>query len=158
MKKRRWLLNEETKRMRKAFPAEIYSALFLLLLCISGCNIAGGGGMFYEPPKKIICDKSWDVTVKFVVIPVDPKEKRGKLVERYKNVTIHIRNSLNGDFLAVPMVIENANPKIGEIYYKTDMKPISCNSDIEYVEYYIDDIFGPNYNRTEAFKVPVSKN
>ncbi len=129
-----------------------------LSLCISGCNIAGGGFVHYRPPKKIICDQPWVITIGYSVVPVDPKEKYGKLAERWKNVTIHIRDSLNGNFLAVPMVVESVNPQIGEIYYKADMKPLPCNSGIEYVEYYIDEIFGPNYNRTRLYKIPVSKN
>ena len=100
--------------------------------------------MFYGHPKRIICDEPWVITVKYVVIPVDPKEKRGKLTERYKNITIHIRDSLNDNFLAVPMAVESVNPEIGEMQMKADMKPIPCNFGIEYVEYYIDCIFGPS--------------
>jgi len=142
--------------MRNKFTAGLYFVL-CLFPWISGCYLPEGGGMFYGPPKKIICDKPWEITVKYVVIPADPKEKYGKLSERYRDVTIHIRDSLNGNFLAVPMVIESVNPEIGEMRMKADMKLIPCDSGVEYVEYYIDNIFGPNYNRTKLYKIPVSK-
>jgi hypothetical protein len=131
---------------------------FVLCLfpCVSGCNIAGGGFVHYRPPKEIICDKPWVITIGYSVVPVDPKEKRGKLTERYKNITIHIRDSLNNNFLAVPMVIESVNPKIG-MYMKADMNPISCSSGIEYVEYYIDSVFDRRSNSTKTYRIPVSK-
>ncbi|MGA2172003.1 MAG: hypothetical protein ABSG82_03180 [Sedimentisphaerales bacterium] len=144
--------------MCKYYSAALYSLLFLGLLCTSGCQVAGGGGMFYGPPNNIICEKPWDITVKYVVVPIDPKEKFGKLTERYKNVTIHLRDSVNSDFVAVPMVVESANSGIGELQMKADMKPIPCNSGIEYVEYYIDCMFNGVYNRTKLYRVPISKN
>jgi hypothetical protein len=60
------------------------------------------------------------------------------------------------------MVLENMNLNRGELYWKADMKPILCDSGIEYVEYYIDFSiieFG-HYNKhhgTDFYKVPVSK-
>ena len=143
--------------MRKDFPAEIYSVLFFLLLCIGGCYLPSGGGTIHTPSKKIICDKPWVITLGFYVWPEDPKEKYGKLAERWKDVTIHIRDFSNDNFLAVPMVIESVNPEIGEMRMKADMKLIPCDSGVEYVEYYIEDTFGYHYSRTEIFKVPVSR-
>ena len=133
--------------------------LFAFLLC--GCqltNFAGGGGMYYQPPGKIICDKSWEIALAFCVWPADPKEKYGELSERWKDVTIHIRDSSTGDFLTVPMVLQNADPKTGKSYFKADMKPIPCSFGIKYVEYYIDEMFDGHYNRTELYRIPVNEN
>ncbi len=96
--------------------------------------------------------------MKYVVVPIDPKERYGKLTERYKDVMIHIRNSVNSDFVAVPMVVENANPAKGEIQYIANMKAIPCNAGITYVEYYIDEMFKGVYNGTKSYRVPVNKN
>lgn len=138
------------------------TTIMCFLLClfpwISGCYLPGGGGTIHTPSKKIICDKPWEITVEFFVIPVDPKEKHGKLAEEWKDVTIHIRDSLNGNFLAVPMVVESVNPKISKMYLKASMKPIPCDSGIEYVEYYMDFVFDRRNNSTKTYKVPVSKN
>ncbi|MDD5134222.1 MAG: hypothetical protein PHP01_02270 [Phycisphaerae bacterium] len=133
--------------------------LFTFLLC--GCqlaNFAGGGGMYYQPPEKIICEKSWEIKLAFYVWPTDPKEKYGKLSERWKDVIIHIRDSSAGDFSTVPMVLQNVDTNIGKLYFKANMKPIPCSFGIKYVEYYIDEMFDGHYNRTELYRVPVSKN
>lgn len=143
--------------MYKYFPAMLYCVLFFLLLCISGCQVAGGGFVHYYPPKKIICDEPWVITIGFSISIADPEEKYGKLAERWKNITIHIRDSSDSNFLAVPMVIQDADPKTGKSYFKADMKPISCDPSIKYVEYYIDEMFDYHYNRTEIYKVPVGK-
>jgi hypothetical protein len=143
--------------MHRTFPKGLYSILFFILLFISGCNIAGGGFVEYSPPKKIICNTPWTIIMKFSVVPVDPKEKYGKLAGRYKDVTIHIRDSVNSDFVVVTMIVESVDPATGEIKYIAYMKPISYNTDIRYVEYYMDYMFDHSYNRTELYRVPVSK-
>jgi len=142
--------------MYKYLVTGLYYVLFLLLPGITGCIVVGGGGMFHHPPEKIICDKPWVITAIFVVTPRDPKEKYGKLTERW-TVAVNIRNSSIGNFTAVPMVIESVNPEMGELHLKANMKPIPCTPDINYIDYYIDDIFDHNYHRMGLHSVPVSK-
>ena len=144
--------------MCKYFPAGLYSVLFLLLLCISGCNIAGAGFGGHTPPKKIICDKPWVISANYSIVPIDPKEKHGKLTERFKEFVIHIHYSSDNNFIDVPMVVESVNPEIGELQMKANMQPIPCDSGIEYVAYYIDDLFDNHYNMSKYYIVPVSKN
>ena len=144
--------------MWKYFVTGLFSGLPLLLLSVSGCLEAGSGHMRYGPPEKIVCGKPWVITVNFSLTLADPKEKHGKLSERYKDVMIHIRDSSNGDFISVPMVIENADPATGDIQFSAIMKEIPCDSGITYVEYYIDEIFNCVYNRTKLYRIPVSKN
>jgi hypothetical protein len=143
--------------MYKHFPAGLYSVSLLLLLYVGGCFEAGGGFLHYGPPEKIPCGKPWVISAGHDVVPVDPKEKHGKLTERYKNVAIHIRYSSDNNFIAVPMVVESVNPKIGELQMKADMKPIPCESGIEYVGYFIDCVFDNHYNRSKYYIVLVSK-
>jgi hypothetical protein len=147
--------------MRSKFSAVGCSILFFLLLYINGCQLAhfaGGGFTYYDPPDKIACDKPWEITVVYSISTADPKEKYGKLAERWKDATIRIRDSSKGDFLAVPMVIQSVDLKTGESYFKATMKPIPCDSNIAYLEYYIDVIFDNNYNRTTLYRVPVGRN
>jgi hypothetical protein len=56
------------------------------------------------------------------------------------------------------MVLRKANPETGDACFRVDMKPITCGSGIKYVEYYIDEMFDEHYNRTELYKIPVSRN
>lgn len=143
--------------MWKDFLAGLYSVSLLLLLCISGCLVPRSGGMSHLSPKNIVCGQPWVISAVFYIVPSDPKERYGKLTERYKDVTIHIRDSVNSDFVAVPMVVESANPAKGEIQYLANMKATPCDSGIEYVEYYIDKTFKGIYNRSKYYTVPVSK-
>ena len=87
----------------------------------------------------------------------NPKDWRFKLTEECKNFTVHFRESSSGDFLAVPMVIENLDTKIGRAYLEATMPPIPCGAGIEYVEYYYDHIT-PNYiyNRSKVHRASVS--
>lgn len=124
---------------------------------MSGCQIAGSGHMRYIPPQKIICNKEWKTEICVSLTLPDPKEKYGKFVDRYKDVNIHIRDSLNENYINVPMIIKKADQATGEIIFTTTMKAIPCNTGIEYVEYYIDFIFDHNYQRTKIYKIPVSK-
>jgi hypothetical protein len=143
--------------MCKYFLAGLYSVSLLLLLYISGCLEAGSGHMRYGPPKNIVCGKPWVITVDFSLTLADPKEKHGKLAERYKDVVIHIRDSSNSNFITMPMVIENVTPATGDIQFNATMKAIPCDSGITYVEYYIDEMFNCVYNRTKLYRVPVTK-
>lgn len=113
--------------------------------------------MRYGPPKNIVCGKPWVITVDFSLTLADPKEKHGKLAERYKDFVIYIHYSSDNNFIAVPMVVESANPKTGELQMKADMKPIPCDANIEYVGYRIDCMFDNHYNRSKYYIVPVGK-
>ena len=144
--------------MCKNFGAGLYSVL-LLLLCISGCYVAGITWGRSLPPKNIVCDIPWEATIDIVV---NPPQLIGNHPERCKDVTIHIRDSVDGNFIAVPMVLEKANLNRGELYWKADMKPILCDAGVEYVEYYIDYTireFGhySKYYRTGFYRVPIGK-
>jgi hypothetical protein len=143
--------------MCKDFWAELFSVLLLLLLCTSGCQVAGGGFGFHSPPKNIVCGQPWVISFSFYVVPIDPKEKYGKLTERYKDVVIHIHYSSDTNFITVPMVVESANPKTGELRMKADMKPIPCDANIEYVGYRMDCMLNNHYNQSKYYIVPVSK-
>jgi hypothetical protein len=141
----------------KYYALTLYSLLFLGLPCISGCYVAGGVCGMTAPPRNIPCDNPCVITIS---IFVNPPEALGKHIERCKNVTLHIRNSLSDNFAAVPMVLESANFNAGELCWNATIEPIPCDSHIEYVEYYIDYTFGYNYSkyyRTNCYKVPVSK-
>jgi hypothetical protein len=140
--------------MRKYFPAGLYSALFFLLSFINGCYVAGGIHGRCVPPEKIACGKPRVIAIDIVV---NPPEALGKHIERCKDVTIHIRDSLNGNFVAVPMVLESVRLKFGELHWNATMKPIPCDSGIGYVEYYIDYMFGLKYYRTKYYRIPVSR-
>jgi hypothetical protein len=144
--------------MCKKFSAGGYFVLFLFLLLIGGCQVAGGGFRRYSPPEKIVCDRPWDITIVYSITMPDPKERYGKLSERWKDVTVHIRDSSDSNFIAVPVVLQSANPKTGESCFKVTMKPVSCGSYIKYVEYYIDYMFDNNYSGTRLYRVPVSRN
>jgi len=120
--------------------------------------LAGGGFLHYRPPEKIVCGTPWVMEVGYSNTPYDPKEKRGKLTEIYKDVAVHIRDSSNSDFVAVPMVLEKAIPATSEIWFISTMKTIPCDSDITYVEYYIENMNNGVYERTRLYRVPVSKN
>jgi hypothetical protein len=145
--------------MCKKLSAVLYSVLFLLLLCISGCYVAAVTWGKSLPPKNIVCDKSWEVTIDIVVNPPQLIDKHS---ERCRDVIVHIRNSADSNFIAVPMVLDSMNLDRGEFYWKADIKPVSCDSNIEYVEYYIDYSiveFGhySKYHRIGFYKVPVSR-
>lgn len=144
--------------MCKDFWTGLFSVLLLLLLCISGCELAGGGWLHYRPPDKIVCGTPWVMEVGYSITPYDPKEKRGKLTEKYKNVVVHIRDSSDSNYVAVPMVLEKAIPATSEIWFNSTMKPIPCDPAITYVEYYIEHMINGVYERTRLYKVPVSKN
>jgi hypothetical protein len=147
--------------MHKYYQAVLYSVLFLVLLCIGGCQLlhfAGGGFHSHMPPEKIICDKPWTVTISFCITMPDPKEKYGKLAGRWKDVTIHIRNSSDSNLVAVPMVLQSADPKTGYSVFSADMKPIPCDPNVKYVEYYEDGRFDNCFSGTRLYRVPVSKN
>jgi hypothetical protein len=131
--------------------------LLFLLPYIGGCQLAGGGFLHYRPPDKIVCGAPWLMEVGYSNTPYDPKEKRGKITEIYKDVSVHIRDSSNSDFVAVPMVLEKAIPATSEIWFISTMKTIPCDSDITYVEYYIENMNNGVYERTQLYKVPVSK-
>ena len=134
----------------------LFAVLFFLPLCISGCYFAGSIFTYHHPQNNIVCNISWEIPVE---IHINPPQRIGNHPERCKDVTIHIRNSADSNFIAVPMVLENANLNRGELHWKADMKPISCDSGIEYVEYYIDYTFGYNYSkyyRTDIYRVNVS--
>jgi len=153
------VLNRKAKFMRKYYPGVLYSLLFLGLLCTSGCYVAGITWGRSLPPKNIVCGVSWETTIDIVI---NPPQLIGNHPERCKDVTIHICNSADSNFIAVPMVLENANLNRGELHWKADMKPILCDSGVEYVEYYIEYTireFGHynKYYRTDYYKVPVSK-
>jgi hypothetical protein len=145
--------------MCKDFWAGVFSVLLLLLLCTSGCYVAGSIFTTHHPQNDIVCNISWEIPVE---IHINPPELIGKHPERCKDVTIHIRDSVDGNFIAVPMVLESVNFKVGKLYWKADMKPILCDAGVEYVEYYIDYTireFGHynKYYRTDYYRVPVSK-
>jgi hypothetical protein len=144
--------------MGKYFLVGLYSVSLSLLLCASGCQVAGGGGMRYNPPENVICGHPWVISADFYIIPPDQKERYGKLTERYKDVTVYICNSRDSNFIAVPMVVESANPKTGDLRMKADMKLIPCDSGITYVEYYICSKLNGVYNRTKSYRVPIIKN
>jgi hypothetical protein len=131
---------------------------FVLCLfpCISGCYLPGGGGGSIRPPKKVICDKPWVITTVFSVWPDDPQEKYGKLTDRYRNVVIHIRDSTTNDYTAVPAETPGVVFHEGtRLAVKANMKPIPCDSGIEYVEYYMDFVFDGRNNSTKKYRVPV---
>jgi hypothetical protein len=142
--------------MGKYFLVGLYSVSLSLLLCVSGCFEAGGMGMYYGPPKNIACGNPWIISVGYYVVPVDPKEKHGKLTERIKDVVIYIHYSSDNNFIAVPMVVERVNPKTGELQMAANMPPIPCDSGIEYVAYYINDMSDNHYNQSKYYIVPVS--
>ena len=141
----------------KKYMYKYYSLLFLILFFIDGCQVAGGGGYFYQPPKEIVCDRPWTIRILFVVTPRDPKEKLGKLTERYKDITIHFHDYAINEFISIPMVVESANTKTGQFQMKAEMKPIPCDSDEKYVDYYIDFTFKGIYNSSKHFIIPVIK-
>jgi hypothetical protein len=120
--------------------------------------LPGGGGGSIRPPEKIICDKPWVIPIVFSVWPDDPKEKYGKLVDRYRNVVIHIYDSTTNDYTTVPAetpgIVFNERKRLA---IRANMKPIPCDSGIEYVEYYIDFVFDGRNNSTKIYRVPVSK-
>jgi hypothetical protein len=132
--------------------------LLFLLSFIGGCQVAGGG--FGGPilPKNIICDKPWAISAVYSITPPDPREKRGKLTEMYKDVVIHIRYSSDSNFIAVPMAIESVTPTTSEIRFNAIMKPILCDSGVTYIECYIDLMINGVYERNKLYKVQVSKN
>ncbi len=148
--------------MYKYFLAGLYSVSLLLLLCISGCYVAGVIWERTLPPDKIICDWPWYASIDIVV---NPPQIIDKHPERCKNVTVHIRDSADSNFIAVPMVLDSTNLNRGALYlyWKAEMKPVPCDSNIDYVEYYIDfsivEYGHHNVNRsTDTYRVPVSKN
>jgi hypothetical protein len=109
----------------------------------------------------IVCGISWEATIDIVVRPPQTVYKHP---ERCKDVTVHIRDSADSNFIAVHMVLDSANLNRGEcyLYWKAGMKPVPCDSNIEYVEYYIDFsiVKYGHYNvnrRTDCYRVPVSK-
>jgi hypothetical protein len=98
------------------------------------------------------------IEVGYSITPPDPKERRGKLTEKYKDVAVHIRGSSDSNFVAVPMVLEKAIPATSEIWFISTMKTVPCDSNITYVEYYIENRTNGVYGRTQLYRVPVSKN
>ncbi|MGA2679780.1 MAG: hypothetical protein ABSF37_10845 [Sedimentisphaerales bacterium] len=110
----------------------------------------------HNPPKKIACDNPWVIEIDICIIPY---ETLGSHIDRCKDVTIHIRDSSNNSYTAVPMIVEKINRNLGRMDLKADMKPIPCDSNIGYVEYYIDYMFGRKgykYYRTDIYRVNVS--
>lgn len=144
--------------MCKDSSAGLFSVLLLLLLCISGCYFPNSVGMRYGPPREIVCGKPWLIELSYHVVPLDPKQKHGKLTERIKDVVIYIHNSSDSNFIAIPLSATNISPEIGEIQFNATMKPVPCDSGIEYVEYYIEETCDCVYNRTRLYRVPVGKN
>ncbi|MGA2679725.1 MAG: hypothetical protein ABSF37_10560 [Sedimentisphaerales bacterium] len=148
--------------MGKYLLAGLYSVSLLLLLCISGCQVAGGRGgggiTHYSPLSSVDCGKPWVISVGYSLAMVDRKEKPSKLIERFKAGVVHIHYSSDNNFIDVPMVFESVNPETGKLKMKADMKPIPCDSNIEYVGYLIDFMFDNHYKKSKYHIVPVTKN
>ena len=142
--------------MRKYFRIVVYFILLFSILGIDGCGLGARLNANHNPPQKIVCDNPWAIEIDICIIPY---KTLGSHIDRCKDVAIHIRDSSNNSYTAVPMIVENINRNLGKINLKADMKPIPCDSGIGYVEYYIDYMFGRKgckYYRTDLYKVPVS--
>ncbi len=127
--------------------------LALCMLLVGGCWWAGSGTM-HVPIDTIRCGKPWTVRVMY---QNDPKDWRVNLKKESTNFRLNYRVGPSGEYIAVPMVAEKLEPKIGRAYLKADMPSVSCDKLGEYVEYYYDhtNSYSNSYNKSNIYRAAI---